>query len=330
MTKLIVGHHSNIATTHANKQENLLHIPLSFTKNKVAKIDDVSSSSSSPSPSSFSSPSRRFSSSISDAADDDAEETEFWQQIEVHQKDAARLPSLEEARTLADCSSTAMLSTISQRYSGSPFGSLVLYATDDDGCPILAISSLSPHTKDLEVNSKCSMLIARDAMDIRDPSVAVIGEAETVSDEDRAGVRATYLKKYPDAFWVDFGDFRLVRVIPRKVRFFAGAGSRINPGEFTWEEYKATTVDPIAPFTTPIAGHMNRDHAEQTKEIVESSVGVKIDYAKILQVDRLGFTVEAARKGTPLKLRVPFPRSAENRKDVKNLIVEMLQGPTSS
>jgi hypothetical protein len=53
---------------------------------------------------------------------------------------------------------------------------------------------------------------------------------EQVSDEDRAGVRATYLKKYPDAFWVDFGDFRLVRVIPRKVRFFAGAGSRINPG----------------------------------------------------------------------------------------------------
>jgi hypothetical protein len=46
--------------------------------------------------------------------DDDAEETEFWQQIEVHQKDAARLTSLEEARTLADCSSTAMLSTISQ------------------------------------------------------------------------------------------------------------------------------------------------------------------------------------------------------------------------
>jgi hypothetical protein len=96
-----------------------------------------------------------------------------------------------------------MLSTISHRYSGSPFGSLVLYATDDDGCPILAISSLSPHTKDLEMNSKCSMLIARDAMDIRDPSVAVIGEAETVSDENRAGVRATYLKKYPDAFWVE-------------------------------------------------------------------------------------------------------------------------------
>jgi hypothetical protein len=57
--------------------------------------------------------------------------------------------------------------------------------------------------QDLEVNSKCSMLIARDAMDIRDPSVAVIGEAETVSDDNRAGVRATYLKKYPDAFWVE-------------------------------------------------------------------------------------------------------------------------------
>jgi hypothetical protein len=26
---------------------------------------------------------------------------------------------------------------------------------------------------------------------------------EQVSDENRAGVRATYLKKYPDAFWVE-------------------------------------------------------------------------------------------------------------------------------
>jgi hypothetical protein len=94
--------------------------------------------------------------------DDDAEETEFWQQIEVHQKDAARLTSLEEARTLADCSSTAMLSTISQRYSGSPFGSLVLYATDDDGCPILAISTLSPHTKVINENLALMCFIVPD------------------------------------------------------------------------------------------------------------------------------------------------------------------------
>ena len=34
-----------------------------------------------------------------------------------------------------------------QKYEGFPLGSMVLYATDDSGRPILAISSLSPHTK---------------------------------------------------------------------------------------------------------------------------------------------------------------------------------------
>jgi len=34
-----------------------------------------------------------------------------------------------------------------QKYDGFPLGSMVLYATDDSSRPILAISSLSPHTK---------------------------------------------------------------------------------------------------------------------------------------------------------------------------------------
>ena len=35
--------------------------------------------------------------------------------------------------------------------------------------------------QDLETNSKCSLLIARDASDISDTVVTIIGEAETVS-----------------------------------------------------------------------------------------------------------------------------------------------------
>ncbi|KAG0578255.1 hypothetical protein KC19_4G009600 [Ceratodon purpureus] len=255
------------------------------------------------------------------------EETKFWEQIRAHQKAAARLSKVDEARTLVATSSTATLSTISQKYDGFPLGSMVLYATDDSGRPILAISSLSPHTKDLETNSKCSLLIARDAGDISDTVVTIIGEAETVSDAEWESVRSSYLKKHPDAFWVDFGDFRLVRITPKKIRFLAGSATAfVTFGEIDGEEYLAGAVDPIAQFTAPIAGHMNRDHADQTKAIAENSLGVKIDYAKMLQVDRLGFNIEAGHDGKPVKLRIPFPRPAQDRKDVKNLIVELLQG----
>lgn len=207
---------------------------------------------------------------------------------------------------------------------------MVLYATDENGRPILAISSLSPHTKDLEMNPKCSLLMARDANDISDTVVTIIGEAETISTEEWESVRSVYLERHPDAFWVDFGDFRLVRVNPKKIRFLAGSATAfVTFGELDGEEYTAGAVDPIAQFTAPIAGHMNKDHADQTRAIAEASLGVKIDYAKMLQVDRLGFNIEAGHDGKPVKLRIPFPRPAQDRKDVKNLIVEMLQGSAS-
>lgn len=258
------------------------------------------------------------------------EETKFWEQIRTHQKAAARLSKVDDARTLVATSSTATLSTISQKYDGFPLGSLVLYATDDSGRPILVISSLSPHTKDLETNPKCSLLVARDAGDISDTVVTIIGDAEMVSDAEWANVRASYLKKHPQAFWVDFGDFRLVRIMPKKIRYLAGSATAfVTFGELDGEEYLAGAVDPIAQFTAPIAGHMNRDHADQTKSIAEKSLGVKIEYAKMLQVDRLGFNIEAGHDGKPVKLRIPFPRPAQDRKDVKNLIVELLQGAAS-
>lgn len=93
------------------------------------------------------------------------------------------------------------------------------------------------YVQDLETNSKCSLLIARDASDISDTVVTIIGEAETVSpcrstvhswwyysenvlkeelepavwqtrnvvqisDAEWESVRSIYLRKHPDAFWV--------------------------------------------------------------------------------------------------------------------------------
>ncbi|KAI8558809.1 hypothetical protein RHMOL_Rhmol04G0125400 [Rhododendron molle] len=82
---------------------------------------------------------------------------------------------------------------------------------------------------------------------------------------------------------------------------------------------------------------MNKDHAEETnaedtKAIVQRSTSIPVDFAQMLDVDSLGFNVKAHSLITfysisrlAVKLRVPFPRRAADRKDVKTLIVEMLQ-----
>ena len=43
------------------------------------------------------------------------------------------------------------------------------------------------------------------------------------------------------------------------------------------------------------------------------------------QLDRLGFMVQCTRNGDSFKMRLPFPRAAKDRKDVKTLIVQMTQ-----
>lgn len=260
------------------------------------------------------------------APDNMDEETKLWQQVQSHQKTAARLPAVEEIRTLLDSSLRGTLSTFSQNYEGYPSGSMVDICCDEDGCPILAISSLAVHTKDLLANPKCSLLVTKDPTDRTELVITLHGDAVFVPDNEREASRASYLRKHPGAFWVDFGDFQFVHIEPKCVRYVSGvATAMLGSGEFTWEEYKKAKVDPISQFSIPVASHMNRDHAEDTKLIVQHSLSIKVDHAQIIDLDRLGFNVKAGYQGKTLKFRIPFPRPAEDRRDVKNLIVEMLE-----
>ncbi|WOG97986.1 hypothetical protein DCAR_0417327 [Daucus carota subsp. sativus] len=249
-----------------------------------------------------------------------------FQLIQAHQEKAARLPPVEEIRTVLDNSVRAMLSTFSQKHEGYPSGSMVDFACDANGSPILAVSSLAVHTKDLLANPKCSLLVPKDPEDRTDLVITVHGDAVSVPEGEKEAIRAAYLARHPDAFWVDFGDFQFLRIEPKVVRFVSGvATALLGSGEFDQEEFREAKVDPIYQFSKPVASHMNKDHGEDTKLIVQHSLSIPVDFADILDLDSLGFNVKAGYKGSTLKLRIPFPRRAVDRKDVKTLIVEMLQ-----
>ncbi|KAF7146790.1 hypothetical protein RHSIM_Rhsim04G0092500 [Rhododendron simsii] len=313
-------------------------------------------------------------------ADVTAGDLNVFQLIQSHQEKAARLPPVEEVRTVLDHSLRGMLSTFSQKHEGYPSGSMVDFACDAYGSPILAVSSLAVHTKDLLANSKCSLLVAKDPEDRTDLIITLHGDAISVSETEREAIRTAYLARHPNAFWVDYGDFQFLHIEPKVVRYVSGvATASLGSGglcmtqqslsyfvfflnvyrnhynfmlfssvlkiglssceflltstfcflfllsEFSKEEYRAAKVDPIYQFSKPIASHMNKDHAEDTKAIVQHSTSISVDFAQMLDVDSRGFYVKAGCQGDTFKLRVPFPRRAADRKDVKTLIVEMLQ-----
>ncbi|XP_021741233.1 uncharacterized protein LOC110707522 [Chenopodium quinoa] len=259
------------------------------------------------------------------------DDVEILQRIQSHQEKAARLPPVEEIRTVLSNTTRGMLSTFSKKYDGYPSGSMVDFACDVDGSPILAVSSLAVHTQDLLANPQCSLLVAKDPEDRTDLVITLHGDAVSVNEQDREAVRSAYLAKHPNAFWVDFGDFQFMKIQPKVVRYVSGvATALLGSGEFSREEYSAAKADPISQFSKPIASHMNKDHEEDTKLIVKHSTTMPVDSAYMLDVDHLGFNVKVSYMKKTYKLRIPFPRPAADRKDVKTLIVEMLQAAKSS
>ena len=111
------------------------------------------------------------------------------------------------------------------------------------------------------------------------------------------------------------------------IRFVGGFA---RAGSVTPEEYKNAKPDPIMQFGMAIAGHMNDDHSDATIAMVAAAIpGLDVSEAVITSVDSLGMFVKCTR--TPrasdqpqqFKIRLPFPRKAEDRKDVKQVIMEM-------
>ena len=221
---------------------------------------------------------------------------------------------------------------LSYRNPGFPGGSVVGFAVDDEGRPIFVFSGMSSHTQDLLADPRCSLTVAsKEFKGAADGRVNLMGLCKLVrGKEEIEDAKAVYLKKHPNAFWVNFGDFNFFRMDDLEAIRFVGGFARA--GSISPNEYKEARPDPISEFGPFIAKHMNEDHMESTIAIISHYIpGLDVTEATITSVDSLGMYVKvkrtprASNQPQEFKLRMPWPRRAEDRKDVKNLIVEMTE-----
>lgn len=243
--------------------------------------------------------------------------------FQKHQASAAKLSLADEARTLVQASTWGVISTIGRGGSaaGYPCGSIVEYATDEQGSLVFAFSSMSSHTTDVRGSGMASLTIpSPNLKGLQDARVSLTGDIRAVEGEEAEQLRGVYRKRHPKSFWVDFGDFSIFRLVPITGRLIGGFA---RAGQITAEEYFAAKPDPIAPFSAAVANHMNKDHQEATQAIVRHMAGITVSEAEIGSLDSLGMTVLCKRGEATFKARIPFPRPVEDRKAIKDVIVEM-------
>ncbi len=231
-------------------------------------------------------------------------------------------PSLaERARTLVSQARIGSLSTHSRKFSGFPFGSLMPYAADALGRPVMFISSMAMHTQNLMEDPRTSLFIA-DPDAAGDPlgaaRVTLIG---TAADAPAEEVSELYLTRYESARqWQDFSDFAYYRIDVSGIYYVGGFGVM---GWISAREYAEARPDPLAESAADIIRHMNEDHAEVLRLIANRFAGEEPDRAAMTAIDRLGFQLRLHSGDRVHGCRVAFPREVATPEEARLLLIEM-------
>ncbi len=232
----------------------------------------------------------------------------------------------ERARTLVYLGRAGTLCTLSVRHPGHPFGSLMPYALDREGQPILLISTMAVHTQNLHADRRASLFVTQPDW-TGDPlaggRVTVMGEVSQLSGADAFEARETYLARHPNAsYWVDFEDFGFYRLEVADVYHVGGFAA------MDWvsgEAYRAARPDPLADAVAGIIEHMNRDHPDALVTFARVLAGAEAAEASMVAVDRLGFKLRV-KSGTRLySVRIPFPGEVTTAAQARAVLIEMLR-----
>lgn len=165
------------------------------------------------------------------------------------------------ARNLVRSKDKAVLAVLAREQvpeAGGPYASLVQVAFDHDGAPLLLISTLADHTKNLHADPRVSLLFDGTeglAEPLTGPRVSLQGVAAPTTDKRH---EARYLARFPGAaMYAGFKDFAFWRVAPGRAHQVAGFG------KISWFDRFASETHPaLAEAEAEIVAHMNQDHAD--------------------------------------------------------------------
>lgn len=213
----------------------------------------------------------------------------------------------EEARTLVASSTSGTLGTLSE--DGTPWASLVTYGVMADGSPVLCLSTLAEHARNLERNRQASLMIA----DPNHTGEVLAGGRVTLagrvhrSDEhpDEASAREAHLEAVPSAaMYADFNDFSFWVLEVERARWVGGYG-RMDTAMA--DDYAAAEPDPVEPQALDAVEHLNADHSDALLLMALAS-GAYPDASKAscTRADRYGLDLDLVTPDGPRATRVSF------------------------
>jgi ABC-type Fe3+-hydroxamate transport system substrate-binding protein/putative heme iron utilization protein len=229
----------------------------------------------------------------------------------------------EEARTIVACTTTATLGSLSE--DGGPWASMVAFATLRDGRPVLVVSTLAEHGRNLLRDGRASLSVVSPARG-KDPldsgRVSLAGRVEQAAPDEADEARDAYVRAVPPAgLFAGFGDFHTWVLRVERVRWVGGYGRM---DSVTVADYAAAQADPVAPGAAQAIDHLNADHADALLQMARNLAGyTDATNARCVRADRYGLdlAVETPRgRATP---RVGFDERLDEPRGLRAATVSL-------
>ena len=229
--------------------------------------------------------------------------------------DASRL-----ARSLLRRSRQGALATL-MTGSGDPYCSLVNVASHADGSPVLLISRLAVHTRNILGDPRVSLMLDERAEGdpLEGARIMLAGRAEEAAGADVEIFRARYLAAHPSAeAFVNFGDFSFFRIRPTATHLVAGFGRIVDlkPAQFLTD---ISDAGALVEAEQGAIEHMNADHRDATNLYATRLLGAGPAEWRCTGCDPDGLDLEAGGK----TLRLDFPERVTAPGELRKMLVRL-------
>lgn len=232
----------------------------------------------------------------------------------------------EEAKTIVSGQSLATLATLSE--GDHPWASLVAYGLLEDGTPVLMLSTLAEHGRNVLRDTRVSLSIGDEVPSWADPldtgRVTITGRVEEPADDaERDAAWEAYAKVAPaSVMYRTFGDFTTYLLRIDRIRWVGGYG-RMDWADV--EGYVDAEPDPVAPNAAHAIEHLNEDHADVLLLIAQNIGGyTDATTATCLRADRYGIDLKVdTPRGKVQSLRIGFPERVNEPDGLRAASIEL-------
>lgn len=207
---------------------------------------------------------------------------------------------------------------------GAPYASLVTLATDHDGSPILLLSTLADHTRNLMADPRASLLV-EETEGVPNPQtgprVTLTGRIARVTDPtDAQRLHRRFLARHPAAaLYAGFGDFAWYRMTVERAHFVGGFARAVwiddGPSLLTPPDLAAA----LAEAEVSIITHMNEDHAKAVGDYARRLCGLSGEGWRLAALDADGCDLVLDEQTA----RLPFDPPLQQASDARGTLVEL-------